>query len=168
VALLFDDSPCAICGKPLDLKRNLFATSGVFFPPGDPLWRFCDAGMHWSCYADWPERSRFARTYVLSRMEATRSNPFWSIVHFDDHSFVEVRFPIRRVPGLVKVWLLKTGSSFQVPLNEWQKWLESPDTSVADHPLEMDALLEALPHIRTSIPTEAWLTLARPRKTTRQ
>jgi len=41
MALIFPGSRCAICDT--DLSRAYTAPSGVAFPPGHELWRFCDA-----------------------------------------------------------------------------------------------------------------------------
>ena len=62
MALVYDGIPCAICEEPIDIEKPFFATSGMFIPLTDPLSLFCDAPMHWECYASWPERPSFARS----------------------------------------------------------------------------------------------------------
>jgi hypothetical protein len=48
MALIFSGSCCAICQEALG-GRVYLATSGVFFEEDDPLFRFCDAPLHWDC-----------------------------------------------------------------------------------------------------------------------
>ena len=57
---------CLLCEGPFQPKEPCFSTWGVFFSSEDPLFPYCDGPMHWSCYASWPERPRFARVYFDS------------------------------------------------------------------------------------------------------
>lgn len=41
---------CPIRGS-TDLSKPYTATSGVVFPEGDELWRYCDAPLHLECLA---------------------------------------------------------------------------------------------------------------------
>ena len=61
---------CGICGRPIDPPDDFFRASGDFLPVGDPLAKFCNVPLHWTCYANWPERSRFARLHVAAWVEA--------------------------------------------------------------------------------------------------
>jgi hypothetical protein len=65
MALVFlGGSRCPICHDLIREKGSFFSTWGTFLPSSDPLWKYCDAPIHWTCYENWPERHRFAREYV--------------------------------------------------------------------------------------------------------
>jgi hypothetical protein len=152
MALIFSGSRCAICEKPLrDGDRGYLATSGVFFEEDDPLWRFCDAGLHWDCYENWPERPRFARRYVESHVESLAENPYWGLALLTDDVALTVR---RKEPGLVQLWLIETGTEIEVPLAEWSEWLWGLTLGEQEHDrLEVVNVWKALPELRRRFPT---------------
>ena len=61
MALIFPGSTCALCREPLD--RPYTATSGVVFPAGSHLYRYCDAPLHFDCLERWPDREAFSAGY---------------------------------------------------------------------------------------------------------
>jgi len=145
---------CAICGELVGqvTPENLFATWGVFFPPGHALYPYCDAPIHWECYAIWPERREFARRYVQMWVESDTINPFWSSVHLSDNVYVSVN-PSAPVEA-VSVRLFETGSSSRVPLAKWEPWLADEEEATKGlHPLEQQALHAALHELRRDLPT---------------
>jgi hypothetical protein len=146
MALIFPNSTCAICQQPLGSER-IFATSGVFLPANDPLFEFCDAGMHWSCYAKWPHRLRFAKAYVDMWVEMEKQNPYWGRAYLDESVFVTVGPAVEQA----SVQLYETGSSCRVPFAEWENWLVElkPDLE----PIEREALERVLPRLRAALPT---------------
>jgi hypothetical protein len=146
MALIFPDSTCAICHEPLRTGR-IFATSGVFFSAGDPLFEFCDAGMHWSCYAKWPHRLPFAKAYVDMWVQIEKQNPHWGRAYLDDLVFVTVG----TVTEEVAVRLYQTGSDLRVPLNGWEKWLVKPNQEL--DPVERESLEQVLPRLRAAFPS---------------
>jgi hypothetical protein len=155
MALIFPDSVCAICCEPLG-SAPIFATSGVFFSEGDPLFPFCDAPMHWSCYAEWPARERFARAYFELWTELEKTNPYWAKVYGDELVFVSVRLvcvsPDNELE--VAVWLAKTGTDIRVRSSEWTPWLDGGAAGASDlHALEIEAVREALPRLKSAIPS---------------
>lgn len=79
MALIFPESRCPICEKLLK-DTPYFATSGCAFGREDPLFRFCDAGIHWDCFHNWPERRRFADRYYQNRVDGTRSHQPWLLL----------------------------------------------------------------------------------------
>ena len=144
---------CAICGKPIDPQEDFFCASGEFLPSGDPLTKFCNAPLHWSCYADWPERPRFARHHVEAWVEANRQNPFWWAVHQDDEVYVSVN-PIDSVEE-ASVRLYSLGSDIRVPLSRWADWLADVEKVTPDlHSYEKDSLAEVLPTLRARFPDD--------------
>ncbi len=144
---------CAICGKPIDPFGPFFRASGSFLDRSDALRRFCNAPLHWDCYQRWPERSRFARRYVEAWVAATRRNPFWWSVHLDERLYVSVN-PERPVEE-ASVRLLAIGSDLRVPLARWSEWLAHPErVSPGLHPLEREALTEALPLLHERFPDD--------------
>ena len=160
MALIFPTSCCMLCEQPLGCSSShLRHLRGVFLPEDDPLFRFCDAPMHWSCYAKWPQRERFARANFALWIEHEKANPYWAKVYGDDLVFVS--FKLTHVssdqepefPG-VSVRLAKTGTEIRVQSVEWEEWLEGGALDAAAlHPLEVAAIREVLPRLRSAIPS---------------
>jgi hypothetical protein len=151
MASLVPELRCAICGEAVNAWGDFFRTSGVFLPANDPLIPFCDAPLHWSCYADWPERPRFARCYVEAWVKANRQNPFWWTVHHDERVYVAVNPepPIEEA----SVRLCTLGSDIRVPLPQWAEWLADVERVTPGlHAIEQQALAEVLPTLRDRYP----------------
>jgi len=144
---------CGLCGGPLDALGDFFRASGDFLPAGDPLVRFCNAPLHWACYAGWQDRPRFAREYVRAWQEANRKNPFWWTVHVDDDVYVSVN-PERPVEE-VSVRLCAVGSDIRVPLAKWADWLADTDRVTPGlHAIEKEALGPVLPRLQARFPDD--------------
>ena len=121
------------------------------FDEHHPLWRFCDAPLHWACYEDWPERPRFARQYVYAQAESLPENPCWGLALFTDVVCLIVR---KREPSLVHVWLSETATYLEVELSDWSSWL-SDFTLTGAHldRLEIVNIWKALPDLGHRFPT---------------
>lgn len=151
MALITAESTCAICQERFEPDEPLFATWGVF-PVPHGLYRFCDAPMHWNCYAEWPHRLVFAAAYVQMWLESERNNPYWSKVWLDDNVFVTVN-PDESIAE-VDVRLCATGSSMRVDLADWETWLAGQRQCPAgEHSIETAALAAALPALQRHLPT---------------
>ena len=150
MALFFDGMPCALCGTPIRARDSRFGTWGVWLKPSDHLSRYCDACIHWDCYANWNERERFGRSYCQFWIEEERTNPYWTRAYLDDDVFVTVN---PHVPILAAtIHLALTGSRFQVELAGWESWLK--DSSVkTGHAVERTALDSARATLRNVRPT---------------
>jgi len=149
VALITKDSRCAICDGSLR-DGSYLATSGVAFPAGDPLWRFCDAPLHWDCYEHWPHRLRFAHQYVTDAIEYEPQNQFWGRALVTDLVYLAVR---RKEPGEANVRLFETGTQVRVPLSNWAAWLWDLGLTGRDlHSIEIASLVKALPELRRRFP----------------
>ena len=72
MALIFPGSTCALCGELLD--RPYIATSGVAFPLVSPLYRYCDAPLHFDCLERWPDREAFSAGYFESALARFRDH----------------------------------------------------------------------------------------------
>lgn len=70
MAIIFPDTPCAICGQRLD--RAYTATSGCAFDSKHPLWEYCDAPLHLDCLERWPQREQFSRGYFDATVDSRR------------------------------------------------------------------------------------------------
>jgi hypothetical protein len=140
MAIITTDSVCAICREPLR-GEPIFATSGVFLPPGDRGFAMCDAPMHWRCYAPWPERPRFARAYFEARRGV--GAPYWGTVHEDEE--LRVRVNPNRPHARVDVMLAATGSGWFVELGDWDEWVTR--APAAAHTVEDAALRSVWPRI---------------------
>jgi hypothetical protein len=153
VAGRFPEFKCALCGRRIDPLGEFFRASGTFLPPGDPLSGYCGAPLHWSCYAKWPERPRFARHYVDAWQDANRRNPFWWTVYRDERVYISVN-PERPVEE-ASVRLCIIGSDIRVPLPRWAAWLaEVQDVTPGLRALEREALAEVLPLLRQRFPDD--------------
>lgn len=109
--------------------------------------------MHWSCYAAWPERPRFARHYVQAWIKANRRNPFWWSVWRDDRVYVSIN-PQRPVEE-ASVRLMGVGSDIRVPLTRWAEWLRDPEhVTPGLYAIEREALAEVLPTLRRQFPDD--------------
>jgi hypothetical protein len=144
---------CALCGGAIDLLDDFFRASGDFLPAQDPLVTFCNVPLHWSCYARWPERARFAQAYVEAWIHANRRNPFWWSVYRDEHVYISVN-PERSVEE-VSVRLFAVGSDIRVPLAQWSAWLDDAGRLTPElRPLELDVLNAVLPTLRQRFPDD--------------
>jgi hypothetical protein len=144
---------CALCDGPIDALGDFFRASGVFLPPGDALTPYCNAPLHWECYAKWPDRERFARQYVRAWVKATRLNPFWWIVHQDERVLITAN-PERSVEEAC-IRLSAVGSDIRVPLPQWPKWIAEPERVTQGlHELEKRELKKVLPKLRERFPDD--------------
>jgi len=154
MALFVEGMECPLCGKPMLSNQAIFGTWGLWLPMDDPLVLFCDACMHWDCYADWPYRPRFAKSYIDFWVEEEKNNPLWSRAFLDEHTFVKVNphAPFERI----WVHLYDTGSRFDVSLDDWELWL-SQEATETEHPVEAKSLAVAKEILKKSIPTKELL-----------
>lgn len=152
MALLYKGIRCLLCHQEMDTQSRLFSTWGVFFPPDHRLFAYCDAAMHWDCYANWPDRAEFARQYFQMWVEPDPDNPYWGLAFLSE----EVLVKVNPDPDVAKVSLLlaKTGSFLHTPLERWTDLIQKPATSFADlHPVERDALSEVWPLLQKAFPS---------------
>lgn len=151
-ALLHANSRCAICAGAMDLKQPLFATSGVFFPREDPLWRFCDTPMHWECYAPWKDRPRFARAYFQMWVEGDSTNPHWAKAYLDENYYISVnpQPPVEEVHLHLAEW----GEREFVKLKDWESWRAAEADWMKDlHPWLQNSWRPLLVILRERMPT---------------
>jgi hypothetical protein len=150
--VLYGQSICAICGELVRKDQLIFATSGVAFPTPHPLFPFCDAPLHWDCYASWNRREEFARAYFLGKIVGGRVNPYWGCAYVDDDIYVSVN--PREEVAEVSIVLAATAEDIRVKLRDWGRWTNDEALATADlHPLQASLLLEQLPLLRHKLPT---------------
>jgi hypothetical protein len=153
MTLVLPKLKCALCGRAVDLLDDFFRASGDFLPAKDPLVPFCNVPLHWSCYAQWPERPRFAQAYVEAWIHANRKNPFWWSVYRDEQVYISVN-PESSVEE-VSVRLCAVGSDIRVPLTQWSAWLDDAERLTPElRPLEREALAAVLPLLRERFPDD--------------
>lgn len=144
---------CGLCGRTIGAREPHFRATGDFLTPKDPLSRHANTPMHWSCYAEWPERSRFAQRYVDAWREANWRNPFWWAVHDDDRVYIAVN-PERPIEQ-ASVRLRDVGSDIRVPLPRWTEWLLDVERVTPGlQPVEKKALEAVLPLLRERFPND--------------
>jgi hypothetical protein len=146
-------SDCPICGGVLTEDDETFGTWGIFAVAPD-LFRFCDAVMHWSCYAAWPRRREFARAYFEFWVGNEPHNQYWAKAYLDDRVLVTVN-PFLGDDGEAELVLAETGSRVRVRMSEWGPWLDEPTTSKEGplYPLVVEELRAVVPALKAAIPT---------------
>ena len=153
MSMLVPQPKCGLCGKPVDVLGDFFRASGRFLLPKDPLAAFCNVPLHWPCYGAWPERRRFAGSYVAAWAEANRRNPFWWTVYQDERVYVSVNpeHPVEEA----SVRLCAVGSDIRVPLPQWRTWLSDAERVTPGlRKLEKAALTPVLPLLRARFPDD--------------
>lgn len=152
-----DGMKCPLCDEPMYETQDLFGTWGVWLPSGNPLLKFCDASMHWSCYAAWPHRPEFARSYVDFWVRNHTVQSPWRIAHLDRICLVSVNPD----PTVWSSWIYfyATGSRKDVSLDLWSEWL-ARGAEFAAHQVEREAIEAAVGQLRLHHPTRKSLLAA--------
>jgi hypothetical protein len=154
MALFFPGmSKCPICNGVITDDDERFGTWGVFPVPAD-LFGYCDAVMHWSCYATWPRRREFARAYFDFWVGNEPHNKYWAKAYLDDRVFVTVN-PFIGDGGEAELVLAETGSRVRVQMADWERWLDTPETSEGKrlYPLVIEELRHVTPALKAALPT---------------
>ncbi len=144
---------CLLCDRAVNLLQSHFLATGDFLPTDDPLTAFCDAPLHWPCYAKWKERPRFAAHFVDAWVKANRKNPFWWCVHNDEQIYIAInpQKPIEEA----SIRLRAVGSDIRVPLPRWVDWLANVQKLTPElQDLERDELKRVLPALRERFPDD--------------
>jgi hypothetical protein len=144
---------CVLCGKPVDPLGPVFRATGDFLPTGDPRDACANVPLHWTCYAEWPQRASFAKHFIDAWVKANRKNPYWWRVHLDERVYISVNpeSPVEEA----SVRLVRVGDDIRVPLGRWRAWLESPAEVTPElQPLELAELDEVLPLLRARYPDD--------------
>ncbi len=144
-------TPCALCGVPVQESDERFGTWGCFLPREDPLSRYCDAVMHWRCYAPWPDRPRFARAYHAMWIELESDDAYWDRAYADDAVFITAN-PEESVES-TWVHLAETGSRIAVDFDEWAAFVTTGQIEHDLHELERETLSRARPTFAAALPT---------------
>ena len=137
-------SKCALCGEVL--SRPLFATVRFITNKGHEFYPFSDAAMHWSCYVNWPQQSRFASHYfeaTLARRELMR-NQSWKTLFKSPDALVGYVF----AENEVSVMLRKSGTDIRLHRSRWQAWLEGGWERECKPELELEAVSAILFRLR--------------------
>ena len=61
--VLLGESTCPLCDEVLEQGQDIVATSAFIEDSEHPLWPFQDAGIHRTCFLEWPERERFVTLF---------------------------------------------------------------------------------------------------------
>jgi len=135
-------------------EQLLFGTWGVWLAASDPLWRFCDAMLHWDCYANWEHRTRFGRSYFDFWVELEKENPYWFRAYHDETVFVTVNPSLADSSAWVHV--AANGTRHPVEISDWDVWLVN-ESLAGMHPIEGTALNIAKRVLRRVVPSAASL-----------
>lgn len=156
MALILGRAKCSICKEAIADGEPTFGTWGVWLPATDPLSRLCDATLHWSCYAAWPHRERFASSYFDFWVEEERDDICWHRAYLDADVLVTVN-PIEPVRS-AWVHLRSTGTRTSVKLADWAAWVVGkPTKEEVEHPVFAEALDAAKRRLRVALPTEQFV-----------
>ena len=153
----FDDSvavfsrlpACPLCGEIIEEDSPVFVARP--FHVGAEFWQYAEMPIHWDCFARWEKRPEFARRYFQANAEATEHNEFWGVARRDEHVLVSVN-PSGYVKE-IEVLLAETGSSFRIPLMDWQDWVEGEWFDACRHEVEREILGRLIPSFREKFPT---------------
>lgn len=148
---MFGRTACALCGVPLREGDAIFATSGCFLDEADPLARYCDAAMHWRCYAAWPQREPFARASHATSVESEPEDEYWDCVYADDALFITAN-PDEVIES-TWVNLAETGSQIGIDFAAWVAFVTTGETKQELHELERDILARMRPKLAAALPT---------------
>jgi hypothetical protein len=138
---------CPLCNEVIDEDAPVFAAR----PFGCDFFSPVRKPVHWDCFATWEGRPEFARGYFEANVAAIRGNAFWGVARCDDRVLVTVN-PDRYVRE-VDVLLAATGSSFRVPMADWEDWLDGEWFEACRHEVERDALADLIPVWKAELPT---------------
>lgn len=128
----------------------VFGTWGVWLPASDPLWKYCDAAIHWECYATWPNRKRFASTYFEFWVKEEENDPFWHRAYLTDDVLVTIN-PSEPIKS-AWVHLKETGERISVKLGEWEQWL-ADDSKAGINPVSALAINPAKRAMKKDVAT---------------
>ncbi|HKE20247.1 MAG TPA: hypothetical protein VKB80_35480 [Kofleriaceae bacterium] len=157
-------SQCAICREVLSSGHDLFAATKLSLPPSDPLLAYLEAAMHWDCYASWRHRRRFARAAAEAYVPdpGKETTPYHASVWADDDVRVSVapewvRDDGTRSGGAACVALTEVGTFLEVDLRNWRRWVYTPPSWIARHPVEAEALARVQPRLADRFRSKAAL-----------
>ena len=117
MAIISEDSRCALCQQPVG-SGDYLATSGCAYDQDHPLWAYCDAPIHWHCYADWEHREEFAAAY--HRAQLLRRSPV-SVVLRSTSNWLAELYP--RIPGL-RIHFRRTGTLLEFNSETWASGIQ--------------------------------------------
>ncbi len=80
-----------------------------------------------------------------------RHNPFWGVAQCDARVLLAIN-PSEYVEE-VDVLLAETGSSFRIPLSDWQDWLAGEWFDACRHEVEREILADLVPTWQAELPT---------------
>ncbi len=107
-----------ICGDLLK-SGNFIATSGCAFSPDHPLWRFCDAGLHFKCLESWSHRIEFAQGYYEMTLKGHKEGYGTLLFESDDWFLASGPPAHNEIPYFVHILL----RFWPIGLySEWERW----------------------------------------------
>jgi hypothetical protein len=112
MAIITEDSYCALCETEIDICCPFFASSGVPLNPFDLPEKYFDAPIHWDCLFNWSEVDKFLDTLFEAKCHSFKYNDRWTILAQNDAYFVAYN-------QSVCVYIAKTGLSFDVSIDQW-------------------------------------------------
>jgi hypothetical protein len=140
---------CPLCREVIEYNSPVFVPRPFFI--GQEFWKYAKVPIHWNCFAGWEQRPEFARRYFQANAEAAEHNQFWGVACRDEQVLVSVN-PSQYVKE-VELVLAATGSSFRIPLSDWQDWLEGEWFDACRHEVERETLAGLVPSFRAAFPT---------------
>jgi Leucine Rich repeat len=140
---------CPLCQQVIDKDDPVFVARPFGMAP--EFYSLVKMPIHWDCYARWERRSEFARQYFRANVVNTEHNQFWGVARSDDTVLLSVN-PSQYVKE-IEVVLAQSGSSFRIPLDDWENWLEGEWFESCHHKVEREALACLIPSFREDFPT---------------
>ena len=140
---------CPLCQEVIEERSPVFVARPFGMDP--EFYALVKTPIHWDCFACWEKRPKFARQYFQANVAEIEHNRFWGVARSDDNVLLTVN-PSQYVQ-VVDVLLAETGSSFRVPLADWQDWLDGEWFEACRHEVERAILASLVPSWRAELPT---------------
>ena len=137
MALVFPGSICPICGEKIE-NRECFSTRAFLYPT-NPLWRFSDAAMHWTCYSSWVLKEDFVNEYARVLREDETNNLFWHRLLDHDKLFITYG-----KIGKLDVLLVDLAVHIQIDEPEIDDWIQHPTSDNVYVQQELDRVAPEL------------------------
>ena len=115
---------CPICNQNFNDDRAYTGTSGVAFPNDHPLFKFCDAGLHFDCLENWKHRKEFSKGYFDLKKETF--DHMGTLLHQDENWILGCGpAPIQNDPYYAEIVIKDWPCRLYAHWNEWDSFIKT-------------------------------------------
>jgi hypothetical protein len=149
--VVFVGEICPLCKQQIVRSQRFFATWGVFLPPSDRLYDYCDGPIHWACFEGWKYRKRFGTAWISFWVDQEKISRRVCKAYLDEYVFVQVsRYP----PHQVSLGFFEIGMEYSLELENWFQLLSATSSDLANlSPWEQQTILVSIIALKQSLPT---------------